>query len=80
MLRRTSEYKAIAFNVLGNVEYFILSFTEVSPTNDWGDGVNLLHLWDAEREGTQDCERANTIPTVFRALRTRYSVSLREAQ
>ena len=52
----------------------------MADANGWGRAASLLHLRDALREGAQDCGRAETIPAIFTALRSRYGLTPREAR
>jgi hypothetical protein len=72
--------KAPQFDGKGDVEYFLEQFATVSEANGWSERVQLLHLRESLKGNARDCGKGRTLGDVFQHLRTRYSLTPKEAR
>jgi hypothetical protein len=68
------------FDGKGDVEFFIEQFEAVSDANEWSRLVQLLQLRESLQGSAQDCGKGHTINEIYQHLRTRYSLTPKEAR
>jgi hypothetical protein len=68
------------FDGKGDVEFFIEQFEAVSDANEWSRLVQLLQLRESLQGSAQDCGKGHSINEIFQQLRTRYSLTPKEAR
>ena len=77
---RRDTFKAPDFNGKEDVETFILHFQEVADANQWSPTSALLHIRTHLQDDARGCGNYPTLEEVFRALRSKYGLSTREAR
>ena len=73
-------FEAPDFNGDGDVENFIQRYQEVAATNGWSKTEALLHIRTHLRDDANKFGYNSTLEEVFRALRSMYGISRREAR
>ena len=74
------QFPAPTFDGVGDVELFLQQFQEVAAANGWTEPATLLHLKGALKGEAYQCSRPQTLAGVFQALRSRYTMTPREAR
>ena len=72
-------FKAPDFNGKEDVEAFILRFQEVAEANEWSNTAALLHIRTHLQDDARSCGNHSTLE-VFKALRSKFGLSVREAR
>ena len=74
------EVKPPKFNGKGDVEMFMAEFLEVSELNEWSAQATLIHLKNSLSDEATPCRRCRTSALIFRDLRARFGITLRDAR
>ena len=77
---KRADFKAPDFSGEGDIENFIQQYQEVAAANDWSKTAALLHIRTHLRDDANECGNYSTLEEVFRALRSKYGLSRREAR
>ena len=73
-------FKAPDFNGKEDVETFIQHFQEVAEANEWSNTAALLHIRTHLQDDARSCGNHPTLEEVFKALRSKFGLSVREAR
>jgi hypothetical protein len=76
----TTPIKLPKFTGQEDVEYFIEQFHAISIVNEWNELIQRLQLREALTGAAQDCGKGNTVADILVNLRTRYSLTPKEAR
>lgn len=73
-------FKTPTYNGVGDVDYFLRKFQDVSNASNWEPDEALIHLRDALQGEAEDCGRGQTMWAITESLRARFGLSSREAR
>ena len=73
-------FNAHDFNGDRDVEIFIQQFQKVTDINDWSKTAALLHIRTHLQDDACSCGSYATLKEVFKELRSKYRLSVREAR
>ena len=73
-------FKAPDFNGKEDVETFIQHFQEVAEANEWFTTAALLYIRTHLQDDARSCGNHSTLEEVFKALRSKFGLSVREAR
>ena len=72
--------KALKFNGLEDVEYFLDQFNEVAEANRWDEASTLIPLRESLKDEARECGRSPTLLGVEDRLRSSFRLTPRKAR